>query len=139
MLLTAILFLLWISYLAYLFFWMITEIMHRKKTTTEKHPFSVAVTVQKIDSPSILFFMAILLAVAAMQTNGFLKVVGNGMDNAFADFHVVGTLLGLLSSIVDNVPLVAGAMGMYSMELYLQDHQFWTFLAGLTIFNWTQS
>ena len=110
-------------------FWLITEIIHRKKTASEKHHFSVAATVQKIDTPSILFFMGILLAVAAMQTNGSLEVVGNGLENAFADFHVVGTLLGLLSSIVDNVPLVAGAMGMYSMELYPQDHRFWTFLA----------
>ena len=110
-------------------FWLITEIIHRKKTASEKHHFSVAATVQKIDTPSILFYMGILLAVAAMQTNGSLEVVGNGLENAFADFHVVGTLLGLLSSIVDNVPLVAGAMGMYSMELYPQDHRFWTFLA----------
>jgi Na+/H+ antiporter NhaD/arsenite permease-like protein len=51
------------------------------------------------------------------------------LDVTFANYHVTNTLLGLLSSVVDNVPLVAGAMGMYSMERFPQDHEFWTFLA----------
>lgn len=110
-------------------FWLVTELMHRKKTTTEKHYFSVAATVQKIDTPSILFFLGILLAVAAMQTNGSLGVVGKTLDGTFNDFYIVNSLLGLLSSIIDNVPLVAGAMGMYSLEMYPQDHEFWTLLA----------
>ncbi len=110
-------------------FWLVTEIIHRKKTSTERRYFSVAATIQKIDTPSILFFLGILLAVAAMQTNGSLGVVGRGLENTFQDFYVINGLLGLLSSIIDNVPLVAGAMGMYSMELYPQDHQFWTLLA----------
>lgn len=109
--------------------WLVTEIIHRKKTTSEKHYFSVAATVQKIDTPSILFFLGILLAVAAMQTNGSLEVMGKTLESTFNDFYIINGLLGLLSSIIDNVPLVAGAMGMYSMELYPQDHQFWTFLA----------
>ena len=110
-------------------FWLVTEIMHRKKSLTIKKYFSVATTVQRIDTPSILFFLGILLAVAAMQTNGSLALVGKTLDNTFDDLHIVNGLLGLLSSIIDNVPLVAGAMGMYSMDLYPQDHQFWILLA----------
>ena len=110
-------------------FWLITEIIHRKKTTSEKHYFSVAATVQKIDTPSILFFLGILLAVAALQTNGSLDLIGNLLGDTFKDFYIINGLLGVLSSIIDNVPLVAGAMGMYSLELYPKDHAFWTFLA----------
>ncbi len=110
-------------------FWLVTEIMHKKKPITEKQYFSVASTMQKIDTPSILFFLGILLAVAAMQNNGSLGVLGKGLDNTFNDLYIINGLLGLLSSIIDNVPIVAGAMGMYSMELYPQDHEFWTLLA----------
>jgi Na+/H+ antiporter NhaD/arsenite permease-like protein len=110
-------------------FWLVTEIMHRKKSAAEKHFLSVAGTIQKIDTPSILFFLGILLAVSAMQTNGSLGVLGIALENTFANFYIINGLLGLLSSIIDNVPLVAGAMGMYGMELYPQDHEFWTYLA----------
>ncbi len=110
-------------------FWLVTEIIHRKKPPIEKHKFSVAATLQRIDTPSILFFLGILLAVAAMQTSGALRVIGKGLEHAFVDFHTITGLLGLFSAIIDNVPLVAGAMGMYNLELYPQDHQFWTLLA----------
>ncbi|HDZ14349.1 MAG TPA: sodium:proton antiporter, partial [Pricia sp.] len=110
-------------------FWLVTEIIHRNKTHSERRYFSVAATVQKIDTPSILFFLGILLAVAAMQTNGSLDVMGSVLDDTFNNLYVINGLLGILSSIVDNVPLVAGAMGMYSMDLYPQDHQFWVSLA----------
>ncbi len=110
-------------------FWLITEIMHRRKPMTIRHYFSVARTIQKIDTPSILFFLGILLAVAALQTNGSLGVLGTALDDTFDDYHIINGLLGLLSSVIDNVPLVAGAMGMYDMERYPQDHEFWTFLA----------
>ncbi|MEJ1223191.1 sodium:proton antiporter NhaD [Sediminicola sp. 1XM1-17] len=109
--------------------WIATEIIHRKKPFEIKHQYSVANTIRRIDTPSILFFMGILLAVAAMQTNGVLGVVGNSLDSSFDSYYITNILLGLLSSIVDNVPLVAGAMGMYSMERFPQDHEFWTFLA----------
>ncbi|MEB8327899.1 sodium:proton antiporter NhaD [Flavobacteriaceae bacterium KMM 6897] len=109
--------------------WIATEIIHRKKPFEIKHHYSVANTIRRIDTPSILFFMGILLAVAAMQTNGVLGAVGESLDNSFDSYYVTNILLGLLSSVVDNVPLVAGAMGMYSMERFPQDHEFWNFLA----------
>ncbi|MDC6352716.1 sodium:proton antiporter NhaD [Zeaxanthinibacter sp. PT1] len=110
-------------------FWVITEIIHRKKPTEIRHKLTVAATIQRIDTPSILFFLGILLAVASLEANGSLLVLGETLESSFSDFHMTNTLLGLLSAIIDNVPLVAGAMGMYSMEVYPQDHEFWTFLA----------
>ncbi|MCK0191533.1 sodium:proton antiporter NhaD [Arenibacter sp. F20364] len=110
-------------------FWLITEILHKNKPIELKHHLSVAATVQRIDTPSILFFLGILLAVAAIETNGSLEFMGGALETTFNDFHITNTLLGLLSSLIDNVPLVAGAMGMYSMETFPQDHEFWTFLA----------
>ena len=109
--------------------WLTTEILHKNKPIELKHHLSVASTVQKIDTPSILFFLGILLAVAAIQTNGSLEFMGSALESSFNDFHITTTLLGLLSSLIDNVPLVAGAMGMYSMETFPHDHEFWTFLA----------
>ena len=94
--------------------WLITEILHKNKPIELKHHLSVAATVQKIDTPSILFFLGILLAVAAIETNGSLEFMGSALETTFNDFHITNTLLGLLSSLIDNVPLVAGAMGMYS-------------------------
>lgn len=109
--------------------WLITEILHRKKPVELKRHLSVASTVQRIDTPSILFFLGILMAVAALETNGTLAYMGGVLDQSFNDFHITNTLLGLMSAMIDNVPLVAGAMGMYAMEVFPQDHRFWTFLA----------
>jgi Na+/H+ antiporter NhaD/arsenite permease-like protein len=64
-----------------------------------------------------------------MDANGSLAVTGAFLDTTFRNNYIINGSLGLLSSIIDNVPLVAGAMGMYSMELYPQDHVFWTLLA----------
>ncbi|TDQ31109.1 sodium:proton antiporter NhaD [Zeaxanthinibacter enoshimensis] len=110
-------------------FWISTEILHRNKPSDIRHKLTVAATIQRIDTPSILFFLGILLAVASMEANGTLLVLGQTLETSFSDFHITNTILGLLSAVIDNVPLVAGAMGMYSMEVYPQDHEFWTFLA----------
>lgn len=109
--------------------WLITEIIHKRKPLELKRQLSVAHTVQKIDTPSILFFLGILLAVAALETNGTLAFMGKVLERSFNDFHITNTLLGLMSALIDNVPLVAGAMGMYPLDIFPQDHRFWTFLA----------
>jgi Na+/H+ antiporter NhaD/arsenite permease-like protein len=109
--------------------WIVTEILHRKKPEDVRHSFSVARTIQKIDTPSVLFFLGILLAVASLQSNGTLTLLGTTLENSFSNIYIINIVLGLLSSIVDNVPLVAGAMGMYPLDIFPQDHNFWTFLA----------
>ena len=109
--------------------WIITEILHRKKEETQKHSLSIITILQRIDTPSILFFLGILMAVAALQSGGHLLQLATTLDNNFDSIYVVNTFIGILSSVIDNVPMVAGAMGMYSLETYHVDHAFWELLA----------
>lgn len=109
--------------------WITTEILHRNKMPREVDGLKVAAVIRRIDTPSILFFLGILLAVASLQTAGQLEQLALAMDQTFGNIYIINTLIGLLSAVVDNVPLVAGAMGMYSMDIYPQDHPFWELLA----------
>jgi Na+/H+ antiporter NhaD/arsenite permease-like protein len=109
--------------------WVITTIIHKNKDADYKEKFTVARALQKIDTPSILFFLGILLAVAALQSAGILKTMAAALSSTFKNDYVIGTVLGLLSSVVDNVPLVAASQGMYSLTDYPTDHPFWEFLA----------
>ena len=109
--------------------WVVTEILHRKKSDTARSTLSVSGVIRKIDTPSVLFFLGILLAVAALQTAGHLGALATMMSETFGNIYVINILVGLLSSIVDNVPLVAGAIGMYPLSVYPQDHLFWELLA----------
>jgi Na+/H+ antiporter NhaD/arsenite permease-like protein len=109
--------------------WLVTEFIHRDKNHEHKNGLSVSGVITRIDTPSILFFLGILLAVASLQTAGHLGQLATAMDKTFGNIYIVNILVGLLSSIVDNVPLVAGAIGMYPMTTYPQDHIFWELLA----------
>jgi Na+/H+ antiporter NhaD/arsenite permease-like protein len=109
--------------------WIITEIIHSGKDTEDRHVLSVAHALRKIDAPSILFFLGILISVAALQSIGVLGTVATGLDRHIGNETIIVSIIGVLSSIVDNVPLVAAAMGMYSLETYPVDHSFWQFLA----------
>lgn len=109
--------------------WITTEIIHRNKTREDKTAISVSDVISRIDTPSILFFLGILLAVGSLQTGGQLGQLATSLDNTFGNIYIINTLIGLLSAIVDNVPLVAGAMGMYSLDVYPQDNIFWELLA----------
>lgn len=109
--------------------WVTTEIIHRKKEHEEKVDLSVSGVIRRIDTPSVLFFLGILLAVASLQTAGHLGQLATAMDETFGNIYIINILVGFLSSIVDNVPLVAGAIGMYPLTTYPQDHVFWELLA----------
>jgi len=111
------------------FMWIITTIIHKDKDDNVLEKFSVARALQKIDSTSILFFLGILLAVSALQSFGLLKQLAGGLTNTLKNDYLIGTALGLLSAIVDNVPLVAASQGMYDLSVYPTDHPFWEFLA----------
>jgi Na+/H+ antiporter NhaD/arsenite permease-like protein len=89
----------------------------------------VSSVIRRIDTPSILFFLGILLAVASLQTTGILLDFAEIIDHSLGSIYLINLTIGLLSAIVDNVPLVAGAMGMYSLDTYPQDHHFWELLA----------
>ena len=121
--------------------WVVTEIMHvANKDNYSK--LNVGAVLQKVDTPSVLFFLGILMAVAALQTAGHLDLLSKTLDK-IGDIYIINLIIGLLSSIVDNVPLVAAAMGMYPVATpemlaassdpnlyhFVQDGAFWEFLA----------
>lgn len=109
--------------------WVITEMIHHGKDEAEKGLLSVNHALRKIDTPSILFFLGILLAIAALQATGVLTGLALSLDESIGDIKIITIVIGLLSSIVDNVPLVAAAQGMYGLEQYPTGHFFWEFLA----------
>ncbi|MEZ4900379.1 MAG: SLC13 family permease [Spirosomataceae bacterium] len=109
--------------------WYFTEFLHRGKEPESKQGFSVAAMLHRIDTPSILFFLGILLAVGALDTSGHLTQMATILDQTFGNIYIINTLIGLLSSVVDNVPLVAAAMGMYPMTEFAPDSDFWNLLA----------
>lgn len=110
--------------------WVTSEIVHRKsdKETQSRH--SISGVLSRIDVPSLLFFLGILLSVNALATVGHLELLAQKLDALPlaepSKYYVINMIIGVLSSIVDNVPLVAGAMNMYSFPT---DHYFWEFLA----------
>ena len=110
--------------------WILTEIRHRGKDQLTRKQLSVPHILTKIDMSSILFFLGILVAVGALQVCGHLALLSSKLDTIPlqepSKYYVITIIIGLLSSVVDNVPLVAGAMGMYNFPT---DHYFWEFLA----------
>lgn len=113
--------------------WAATEIMHKGKSKEVRHPLSIIGVLQKIDVASVLFFLGILLAVSALQEVGHLRTVAASLDTAFAgNIYSINIAIGLLSAIVDNVPLVAAAQGMYDIAPsgdFAANGHFWEFLA----------
>lgn len=109
--------------------WVITELIHHEKDEEEKGLLSVNHALRKIDTSSVLFFLGILLSVAALQATGILGSLAIWMDKTIGNVNVITISIGFLSAIVDNVPLVAAAQGMYGMEQFPTDHYFWVFLA----------
>lgn len=109
--------------------WIITELIHSGKDEEEKGMLSVNHALRKVDVPSVLFFLGILLAIGALQSTGVLNDLARFLNNSIGNLNVITMTIGVLSAIVDNVPLVAAAQGMYSMEQFPQDHYFWKFLA----------
>jgi Na+/H+ antiporter NhaD/arsenite permease-like protein len=112
--------------------WVITEVLHRKKKYEHKSALSVIAILRKIDTSSVLFFMGILMAVAALQEVGHLNTMAGFLNDTFGNIYAINMAIGILSSIVDNVPLVAAAQGMYPIAeagSFAAGGEFWEFLA----------
>ncbi len=109
--------------------WIITTIIHSDKDESTKNKFTVSNALRRIDTPSILFFLGILLAVAALESFGLLKEAAQFLNSTLKNDYLIGITLGILSAIVDNVPLVAASQGMYDLQTYPTDHNFWEFIA----------
>ena len=130
--------------------WVLTEILYgRKRNLEESIKNRVSKVLKHIDMPTILFFLGILMSVAGLQSAGILASVASFLDSQVHEVFTIATAVGILSSIVDNVPLVAGCMGMYPvatpdmiaasadpvyMQAFTQDGLFWlllTYCAGV--------
>jgi len=109
--------------------WVVSELINPDLDEAEKKNYTAAGALSRIDVPSVLFFLGILLAVGALETMQVLHHLASWLDKSLGDQRIIVTLIGLLSAIVDNVPLVAASMGMYSMDIYYQDHLVWEYLA----------
>ena len=119
-------------------FWVITEIWHRRAGASHVD-FTVSNILTTVDTPTILFFLGILTAVGALQSAGHLALLSQSLETiSGGNVYGIGIIIGVLSSIVDNVPLVAGAMGMYGVTApdsigflsnFVQDGVFWELLA----------
>lgn len=109
--------------------WVVTEILHKSKNDEEKEATTVVGVIRRVDTPSVLFFLGILVAIGSMQSTGILVSVAEYLETSIGSWQPIVMVIGLLSAIVDNVPLVAAAMGMYPMAEIPTDSPFWEFLA----------
>lgn len=95
--------------------WMVSELINPDMDEVAKKPYTAASALARIDVSSVLFFLGILLAVEGLDAIGTLHDFASQLDMTFGDNRIIIALIGILSSIVDNVPLVAASMGMYSL------------------------
>jgi len=109
--------------------WVVTEIIHSKKDDEDKDVLSIVHALRKIDMASILFFLGILIAISSLQSTGVLASLAQYMNDTIGDLNIIVPAIGVLSAIVDNVPLVAASMGMYDLATYPPDSYLWEFMA----------
>lgn len=109
--------------------WVATELIHRRKNFESKKQYMVSSALSKIDLSSVLFFFGILAAISCLESTGILHHLSAFLDQEIGNLNVIVMSIGVLSAIVDNVPLVAASMGMYSLEMFPTDHRFWEFMA----------
>jgi Na+/H+ antiporter NhaD/arsenite permease-like protein len=109
--------------------WVVSEMIHPELDEALKKNYTAAGALSRIDVPSILFFLGILLAVSCLESMQTLQHFSEYLDSAIGNKTIIISLIGVLSAIVDNVPLVAASMGMYSLETFPTDHFIWEYLA----------
>ncbi len=107
--------------------WIVSELLNRNRVQEER--ITVTKALRKIDIPSILFFLGILIAVAALESTGLLSSLATHLTSSVGNLKIIAMSLGILSAIIDNVPLVAASMGMYDLQTFPTDHYFWELIA----------
>ena len=107
--------------------WLVTDLAHHKYEN--RTHLRVPHILSKIDNPGVLFFLGILLAVDALESSGILTAIAKWLEVNIGNTTIVATAIGLFSAIVDNVPLVAGTLGMYSLEQFPMDSKLWQLIA----------
>lgn len=109
--------------------WVASEILHSDKDEAQRKKFTAAYALSRIDTPSILFFLGILLAVGSLEATGVLRLLAGALGEAVGNLDVIVLLIGVVSAVVDNVPIVAASMGMYDLQMHPVDSKLWTFMA----------
>jgi Na+/H+ antiporter NhaD/arsenite permease-like protein len=109
--------------------WLVGDLLHKDKTDEEKDHLNLTSALNRIDMASIVFFIGILLAVATLEHSHILPSLANWLNETIGRQDLIILLIGIISAIVDNVPLVAASIGMYSLEQNLPDSFLWHFLA----------
>jgi len=109
--------------------WLVGDLLHRHKADVFKQPLTMVHALTRIDLGAITFFIGILLAVATLEHTHILASLAQWLNRTVGRLDVIVVVIGLVSAIVDNVPLVAASMGMYSLSQYPPDHFLWEFLA----------
>ena len=109
--------------------WLVGNLIHRNKADDDKEHLTLVHALTRIDMGSIIFFIGILLAVATLEHTHILGSLAKWLDQTVGRQDVIVTIIGLVSAIVDNVPLVAASMGMYSLAQYPADSFLWEFMA----------
>jgi len=109
--------------------WLVGEILHRDKSDEDKFHLTLTQALHKIDMASVIFFIGILLAVATLSANGMLPALAVWLDGAIGNQGIIVVIIGLVSAVVDNIPLVAAPMGMYPLAQFPTDSFIWEFMA----------
>lgn len=109
--------------------WLVGDLLHRQKSDDDKYHFTLVYALTKIDMGSIVFFIGILLAVASLEHTHILASIAEWLNTTVGRLDVIVLIIGMVSAVVDNVPLVAASMGMYDMQQFPQDSFLWEFMA----------
>lgn len=109
--------------------WLTGNIVHRRKSAEEKEHLTLTKALRRIDMASVVFFIGILLAVATLSANGMLPALAHWLDARLGSQSLIVIIIGLVSAIVDNIPLVAASMGMYPLTQFPPDSFLWEFMA----------
>jgi len=109
--------------------WLVGDLLHKNKDDQDKQHLSLVHALTRIDMSSIVFFIGILLAVATLEHSHILNSLAIWLDQTIGRQDMIVTIMGLLSAIVDNVPLVAASIGMYDLASYPSDSFLWEFVA----------
>ncbi|KAF0189937.1 MAG: NhaD family sodium/proton [Desulfobulbaceae bacterium] len=109
--------------------WLTGNLLHRQKSAEEKEHLTLTRALRKIDMASVVFFIGILLAVATLSANGMLPALAQWLDVKLGNQTLIVIIIGMVSAVVDNIPLVAASMGMYPLAQFPPDSFLWEFMA----------
>lgn len=109
--------------------WLVGNLLHRNKAADEIEHLTLTRALRKIDMASVVFFIGILLAVATLSANGMLPALAHWLDAQLGSQSFIVIIIGLVSAVVDNIPLVAASMGMYPLSQFPTDAFIWEFMA----------